>query len=125
MSAETLGRAVPNRVGQCVMTCPSTAIYNGLPEAPEKFPLGKHIRFFGDGYQKSKKLDGRRFWRIPVMDGEFLIEESARVAKGVAGGNIILQSRDKQTGFAAARRAAESIARNAWSDHAVPRWRGS
>lgn len=110
MSAEALGRGVPNRVGQCLMTCPSTAVYNGLEDGSEKFPLGKHIRFFGDGYQKSKKIDGRRYWRIPVMDGEFLVEESARVAKGVAGGNIILQARDKQSGLAAARRGAESIA---------------
>jgi formylmethanofuran--tetrahydromethanopterin N-formyltransferase len=110
MSAAALGKSVPNRVGQCLMTCPSTAVFNGLPGGPEKIALGKHIRFFGDGYQKSKRLDGRRYWRIPVMDGEFLVEESAGVAKGVAGGNIILQARDKRTGLAAARRGAESIA---------------
>ncbi|MGE0756176.1 MAG: formylmethanofuran--tetrahydromethanopterin N-formyltransferase [Pirellulaceae bacterium] len=109
MSTAALAKAIPNRVGQCLMTCPSTAVYNGLPGAAEKIALGKHIRFFGDGYQKSKKLDGRRYWRIPVMDGEFLIEDIAGVAKGVAGGNIILQTRDKAAGLAAARRAAEAV----------------
>jgi formylmethanofuran--tetrahydromethanopterin N-formyltransferase len=110
MSPKKLGVSVPNRVGQCLMTCPTTAVYDGLNATAERIPLGKHLRFFGDGYQKSKQVDGRRYWRIPVMDGEFLVEESAGVAKGVAGGNIIVQARDKAIGLAAARRAAESIA---------------
>lgn len=110
MSAEALSKAIPNRIGQCVMTCPSTAVYNGLIGSAEKIPLGKHIRFFGDGFQKSKKLAGRRYWRIPVMDGEFLVEDSAGVAKGVAGGNIILQAVSQQAGLAAARRGAEAVA---------------
>jgi formylmethanofuran--tetrahydromethanopterin N-formyltransferase len=110
MSRDALAKAIPNRVGQCLMTCPSTAVYNGLTGAPEKIPIGKHIRYFGDGYQKSKHLGGHRYWRIPVMDGEFLVEESAGVAKGVAGGNIILQAREQCSALAGARRGAEAIA---------------
>jgi len=114
-STDALARAVPHRVGQCVMTCPTTACYNGLPlngssEAEETIPLGKHLRFFGDGYQKSKKLDKRRYWRIPVMDGEFLVEDTAGVGKGVAGGNIILQAVSRPVALAAARRASEAVA---------------
>ena len=109
-SADALAKAVPNRVGQCVMTCPATAVFDGLPSAEKRLPLGKHIRFFGDGYQKSKLVAGRRFWRVPVMDGEFLIEESLGVAKGVGGGNIILQAVDQRTALAAARRGVESLA---------------
>jgi formylmethanofuran--tetrahydromethanopterin N-formyltransferase len=108
-SPSALAQSVPNRTGQCVMTCPSTAVYDGLPDAPERIPLGKHIRFFGDGYQKSKLLEGRRYWRIPVMDGEFLVEESVGVAKGVAGGNIILQACNRQAALQAARRCAEAL----------------
>ena len=100
MSRDALTKAIPNRVGQCLMTCPSTAVYNGLVGATEKIPIGKHIRFFGDGYQKSKRIAGRRYWRIPVMDGEFLVEESAGVAKGVAGGNIILQANHESAALA-------------------------
>src|SRR5687768_1557902 len=74
-SSDALAKAVAKRTGQCLMTCPTTAVYNGLPDATETIPLGKHLRFFGDGFQKSKKLDGVRYWRIPVMDGEFLVEE--------------------------------------------------
>ena len=109
-STDALTKAVPNRTGQCLMTCPSTAVYNGLPEAQTKIPLGKHIRFFGDGFQKSKQVAGRRYWRIPVMDGEFLVEDSLGVEKGVAGGNIILQSDTQAAGLAAARRGTEAIA---------------
>jgi formylmethanofuran--tetrahydromethanopterin N-formyltransferase len=108
-STDALAKAIPNRVGQCIMTCPSTAVYNGLPGTEAKIPLGKHIRFFGDGFQKSKKLGSRRYWRIPVMDGEFLVEESLGIERGVAGGNIILQAVDQPSALASARRASEAL----------------
>ncbi len=108
-STAALTKSVSNRVGQCVMTCPSTAVYDGLENAEERIPLGKSLRFFGDGYQKSKIVGGRRYWRIPVMDGEFLVEESVGVSKGVAGGNIIMQTVDQRSGLDAARRAAEAV----------------
>jgi formylmethanofuran--tetrahydromethanopterin N-formyltransferase len=108
-SAEALAKAVPNRAGQCLMTCPTTAVYDGLPDGEERIPLGKHIRFFGDGYQKSKLLEGRRYWRIPVMDGEFLVQESLGVNKGVGGGNLIIQGATLEAALAAARRAVEAI----------------
>jgi formylmethanofuran--tetrahydromethanopterin N-formyltransferase len=109
-SKDALAKSLANRTGQCVMTCPSTAAFNGMVQPDDWIPLGKHIRFFGDGFQKSKKLADRRFWRIPVMDGEFLVEDRIGVSKGVAGGNIILQSVDRPTGLAAARRGAEAVA---------------
>ncbi|MCU0980278.1 MAG: formylmethanofuran--tetrahydromethanopterin N-formyltransferase [Pirellulaceae bacterium] len=108
-SQEALAKAVPNRTGQCLMTCPSTAVYDGLPAAEKRIALGKHLRFFGDGYQKSKLVDGKRYWRVPVMDGEFLVQEDLGVAKGVGGGNVIIQSLTKEAGLAAARRAVEAI----------------
>jgi formylmethanofuran--tetrahydromethanopterin N-formyltransferase len=109
LSTEALGKSVPNRVGQCVMTCPTTAVYDGLRQAEKRIPLGKKIRFFGDGYQKSKQVAGRRYWRIPVMDGEFLVEDIVGVERGVAGGNLIVQSSDQAAGLAAVRRATEAI----------------
>jgi formylmethanofuran--tetrahydromethanopterin N-formyltransferase len=108
-STEALASAVPNRTGQCLMTCPTTSVYDGLPEAEEFVPLGKHLRFFGDGFQKSKLIDHRRYWRIPVMDGEFLVEERVGVAKGIAGGNIILQGATQEATLAAARRTVEAV----------------
>jgi formylmethanofuran--tetrahydromethanopterin N-formyltransferase len=109
-STEALAKAVPNRAGQCVMTCPTTALFDGLIGSDERIALGKHLRYFGDGFQKSKLLEGRRFWRIPVMDGEFLVEDKAGVAKGVAGGNILIQSETQSAGLAAARRANDAVA---------------
>ncbi len=109
-STDQLAKAAPNRVGQCLLTCPTTAVFNGLPNSEDQVPLGKKLRFFGDGFQKSKLLDGRRYWRIPVMDGEFLVEEQLGVEKGIAGGNLIIQGVDQPTSLAAARRAVEAIA---------------
>jgi formylmethanofuran--tetrahydromethanopterin N-formyltransferase len=108
-STDALNKSVPNRVGQCVMTCPTTAVYDGLPTAETRIPLGKKIRFFGDGYQKSKQVAGRRYWRIPVMDGEFLVDDLIGAEKGVAGGNLIIQAVDQPNGLGAVRRATEAI----------------
>jgi formylmethanofuran--tetrahydromethanopterin N-formyltransferase len=108
-STDALNKSVPNRVGQCVMTCPTTAVYDGLPMSETKIGLGKKIRFFGDGFQKSKQVAGRRYWRIPVMDGEFLVDDVIGAEKGIAGGNIIIESVDQATGLAAVRRATEAI----------------
>lgn len=110
-SAEGLAKVVPNRAGQCLMTSPTTAVFDGLPAGEERIPLGKHIRFFGDGFQKSKKIGNNRFWRIPVMDGEFLIADKLYVEKGVGGGNFILQAADQSAALAAVRRATDAISK--------------
>ena len=119
-SADALAQAIPTRTGQCLMTCPTTAVFDGLPDAPQRLPLGKHLRFFGDGYQKSKQVDGVRYWRIPVMDGEFVVVESLGVEKGVAGGNLIFQACDMPSGLAAAR-AGGGHRERARYDHSLSR----
>lgn len=108
-SKEALGKALVNRLGQCVMTCPTTACFNGLPVGDEKVKVGGQLRFFGDGYQSSKKLDGRRYWRVPVMDGEFVCEETFAVQRAVAGGNFLLLGVDQASALAAAEAAVEAI----------------
>lgn len=107
-STEELAKAVVNRAGQCLMTCPTTAVFNGL-QSDKRLPVGKYLRFFGDGFQKSKVLGDRRYWRIPVMDGEFICEEELGFSKGIAGGNFILQSRDQVSGLKAATAAVRAI----------------
>ena len=99
-----LAKALVNRIGQCVMTCPTTACFNGLAPGEETLKVGGMLRFFGDGYQGSKKLDGRRYWRVPVMDGEFLCEDTFGAQRAVAGGNFLILATDQ----AAALRAAEA-----------------
>jgi formylmethanofuran--tetrahydromethanopterin N-formyltransferase len=107
--AAALGRALVGRLGQCVMTCPTTACYDGLPGGEETVKVGGQLRFFGDGYQASKKLDGRRYWRIPVMDGEFLCEETFHVQRAVAGGNFLVLGVDQASTLAAAEAAVRAI----------------
>ncbi|MGL4551762.1 MAG: formylmethanofuran--tetrahydromethanopterin N-formyltransferase [Gemmataceae bacterium] len=111
-SRDALQKAVINRVGQCVLTCATTACYNGLPVDPARsIKVGGNLRFFGDGWQFSKKLDGRRYWRIPVMDGEFVCEDAFGTVKGVAGGNFLILGRTRAAALAAAEAAAEAIGR--------------
>lgn len=105
-SRDGLEKAVVNRVGQCIMTCPTTACYNGLPLTEKNINIGGQLRFFGDGWQISKVLEGRRYWRVPVMDGEFLCEESFGTIKGVAGGNLLILGRSQAETLAAAQAAA-------------------
>src|SRR5437867_2041227 len=110
-SKDALGKALANRVGQCVMTCPTTACYDGLPGGADTLKVGGLLRFFGDGYQASKKLDGRRYWRVPVMDGEFLCEETFTVQRAVAGGNFLILATDQRAALAAAEAAVGAIRR--------------
>jgi formylmethanofuran--tetrahydromethanopterin N-formyltransferase len=100
----SLQAQLQKRVGQCVLTAPGSACYAGV-EGPERIKLGAGIRVFGDGHQVAKRLDGRRFWRIPVMDGEFLCEhDTAAVEGAVGGGNLLFLGRD----FPGTLRAAEA-----------------
>lgn len=93
-SRDALQKALINRVAQCILTCPTTACYSGLVGDPGKnIKIGGALRFFGDGWQISKRLDGLRYWRIPTMDGEFLCQDVFGTVKGVAGGNFLVMGR--------------------------------
>jgi formylmethanofuran--tetrahydromethanopterin N-formyltransferase len=106
ISAEGLGKRLVERIGQCVMTCPTTACYNGL-QSEQRVVVGGILRYFGDGYQISKWLDGRRLWRVPVMEGEFCVDERFGVQRAVGGGNLLILGKD----LAITLRAAEAAAR--------------
>lgn len=108
---EGLATAVAGRVGQCILTCPTTACYDGIVECPrdKQVRIGGQLRYFGDGFQVSKKLAGRRFWRIPVMDGEFVCEDRFGTVKGVAGGNLLICGRDQAAALAAAETAVAAM----------------
>ncbi len=108
VSSAELARQVPARVGQSVLTAPGTACYSGL-DAPESIPLGKSLRFFGDGFQSSKQILGRRYWRIPVMDGEFVVEDSVGMVRGVGGGNLLILGEGRAQVRAASERAVAAI----------------
>lgn len=88
-TAKTLMKQLQTRVGQCVLTCPTTACFAGL-DSMERIPLGNALRYFGDGWQISKVLNGKRYWRIPVMEGEFLCEDTTGMVTAIGGGNFFV-----------------------------------
>lgn len=108
MDKASVGKRLLERIGQCIMTCPTTACFNGL-DGEESVQVGSQLRYFGDGFQGSKKLEDRRFWRIPVMDGEFTVEESFSVRKSVGGGNIIILGTNEKKTLAAAGAATRAM----------------
>ena len=70
-------------------------------------------------------IDGQRYWRVPVMDGEFVAQETTAVVKGVGGGNLLLLARDTDAALAAAEAAVAAMKQLPNVDHAVPRRRGA
>lgn len=113
VSGKELAKQIPRRAGQCVLTCPTTALYAGIDTvsdgATERIPLGKSLRYFGDGHQISKVTGGRRYWRIPVMDGEFVCEHDVARVDGIGGGNFLLLGDSLESVAAACRAATEAI----------------
>jgi formylmethanofuran--tetrahydromethanopterin N-formyltransferase len=117
---EALAKALQARVGQCVLTCPTTACYNGIRDCPKEkqIRIGGGIRYFGDGFQVAKKFEDRRFWRIPTMDGEFVCEDYFGTVTGVAGGNLLICGTNSSAALVAAEAAVAAIGRGA--DVALP-----
>ena len=110
-NVEALGQSLQKRVGQCVLTCPTTACYNGIIDCPKEkqIRIGGGIRYFGDGFQVAKKYDDRRFWRIPTMDGEFVCEDYFGTVTGVAGGNLLICGTSSSAALIAAEAAVAAI----------------
>lgn len=100
------------RIGQCVMTCPTTAAFDALNDAIRKLKVGRSLRFFGDGFQKFDEMYGRKVWRVPVMEGEFIVENTFGIKKGVAGGNFFIMAKNMKSGLSAAEAAVETIRNN-------------
>ena len=117
---EALAKALQARVGQCVLTCPTTACYNGIRNCPKEkqIRIGGGIRYFGDGFQVAKKFEDRRFWRIPTMDGEFVCEDYFGTVTGVAGGNLLICGTNSSAALFAAEAAVAAIGKG--TDVALP-----
>ncbi|NVM54455.1 MAG: formylmethanofuran--tetrahydromethanopterin N-formyltransferase [Candidatus Helarchaeota archaeon] len=119
---KSLGKALMNRIGQCILTCPTTSLFDWLNEEPSTykdkktgeqkpaiFPTGKNMRYFGDGWEKSGTVGDRKVWKIPVMEGLFIIEESIRAKKAVAGGNFFILGDSLENTLKAATAAVKAI----------------
>jgi len=114
MSRDSLEKQLLKRIGQAIMTAPTSACFDGgLPECrqgqPETLKIGAKIRYFGDGFQSSKIIEDRRYWRIPVMEGDFLIDEDFEVAAGVGGGNFMILAESAEAALVAAEAAVTAI----------------
>ena len=109
MSEKDMSARLVERVGQSVMTCPTTACYDGLEGAPQRVPVGQRLRFFGDGHQIAKMVGARRLWRIPVLEGEFVVDDAFGVQPTVGGGNLLMLGGTQRTALRAAVAAAEAM----------------
>jgi len=97
------------RIGQCVLTCPTTSAFDMMPDAKKRIRVGRALRMFGDGFETADTLAGRRIWRIPVMEGEFIIEDRFGVKRGAAGGNFLIMAESHTRGLQAAEKAVQAI----------------
>ena len=110
MDTDGLNKRLIERIGQTILTCPTTSCFDGLPELPDRATPGRALRAFGDKFQSSKFIDGQRYWRIPVMDGEFLIQESFGVQKkGIGGGNFLILGESAAGALEAAEAAVATV----------------
>ncbi|MBD3195103.1 MAG: formylmethanofuran--tetrahydromethanopterin N-formyltransferase [Candidatus Lokiarchaeota archaeon] len=104
-----------NRIGQCILTCPTTACFDGMEDSvsPEKVfevKTGFKLKFFGDKFeQKVEGVYPFEAWRIPVMDGEFIVQSQFKVGKGIAGGNFLIMGKDQASALKAAKKAVEAF----------------
>ena len=110
MSGKELGKQIERRIGQCVLTSPTSAAFAGI-EGGEPVALGKNLRFFGDGFQQSKFIGGKRYWRVPVMDGEFLVEETTGIVPAVGGGNFLVLAESQPPALTACEAAITAMKR--------------
>jgi formylmethanofuran--tetrahydromethanopterin N-formyltransferase len=97
------------RIGQCIMTCPTTSAFDAMPNAKRKLKIGRSIRLFGDGFQRKGLIGNRKIWRIPVMEGEFVVEDIFGAGKAIAGGNFLIFADEKSSGLKAAEEAVKAI----------------
>jgi len=97
------------RIGQCVMTCPTTSAFNALPDAKRRLKVGRSLRLFGDGFQRKGMVADRKVWKIPVMEGDFIVEDIFGAVEAIAGGNFLILARDKPSGLRAAEEAVNAI----------------
>jgi formylmethanofuran--tetrahydromethanopterin N-formyltransferase len=109
-SKKNLEQVLIDRVGQCILTCPTTAVFDALGEEPEVvFDTGNKMKYFGDGFQKKEEVAGKEVYKIPVMEGDFIIEKDFGAKKGIAGGNFFILAQTEDQGLAAAEAAVEEI----------------
>jgi len=87
------------RIGQCIMPCPTTAVYDAMSNAKKRLKIGRSLGLYGDGFQSEDEIGGRRIWRVPVMEGEFIVEDKFGAVMAVAGGTMLLMADSQKAGL--------------------------
>jgi formylmethanofuran--tetrahydromethanopterin N-formyltransferase len=111
MGYKNLENSLLFRLGQCVLTAPTAAAFSGMPDAEKQFDTGKKLSFFGDGYQKQVELFGRSVWKIPLMSGDFIVEQNFGAVDAIAGGNFLIFAQNQAAGLLAAEAAVNAISK--------------
>ncbi len=111
MGYKNLENSLLFRIGQCVLTAPTAAAFSGMPEAEKQFDTGKKLSFFGDGYQKQVNMHGRSVWKVPLMSGDFIVEQNFGAMDGIAGGNFLILGQNQAAGLLAAEAAVNAISK--------------
>ncbi|MDD4580154.1 MAG: formylmethanofuran--tetrahydromethanopterin N-formyltransferase [Methanothrix sp.] len=109
MGYKNLENSLLFRVGQCVLTAPTTSAFSGMPQAEKQFDTGRKLKFFGDGFEKQAEMFGRSVWTIPRMSGDFIVEQSFGAMDGIAGGNFLILAQNQSAGLMAAEAAVDAI----------------
>jgi len=97
------------RIGQCIMTCPTASAFDAVPNAKRRMKVGRSLRYFGDGFEKKRIVGDRKVWKIPVMEGEFIVEDSFGAIEAVAGGNFLILAKDRASGLLASEKAVGAV----------------
>ncbi len=108
-SKKALKNQLIARIGQCVLTAPTANAFDGLESAEDRFDIGNKLRYFGDGYEREVEVNGRKCWAIPVMEGEFVVENDFGVVRGVAGGNVFIMGVNQPSALSAAMAGVNAV----------------
>lgn len=107
---EELEHQLLERIGQCVLTSATTAVFDAMgDEAEEKLKIGFKLKFFGDGFESKDEIAGRTVYKVPIMSGDFIIEGELGIKKGVAGGNFFVMAENQASALVAAEVAVDAI----------------
>ncbi len=98
---------VSARISQCILPAPTASAFDGFPGAKSRFYTSMH--YFGDRYEERCMVGGRRCWKIPIMEGEYVGEERFGTEKGIAGANFLVMGDEQRSALSGAEAAAEAI----------------
>ena len=99
---------VASRISQCILPAPTASAYDGFPEAGSRFYIRMH--YFGDTYEEQCSINGRKCWKIPIMEGNYIGEERFGTVKGIAGGNFLVMGKNQKSALSGIEAAVDAVA---------------